>query len=171
LVRGDFRTKGEPVTPGTPAVLPPLQAGPANRLALARWLVARENPLMARVTVNRYWSVFFGTGLVKAITIPWGDVATAYRTIRPRLNEAYKSLGQTESSVDVAVQQALDLLIATPIPSGPIALIEGKGATWAFADPELEALPAAQKHLLRMGPRNASKVVQALVQVRQRVQP
>jgi hypothetical protein len=38
LVRGDFRTKGEKVTPGTPAVLPPLPAGPANRLALARWL-------------------------------------------------------------------------------------------------------------------------------------
>ncbi|MBI4326241.1 MAG: DUF1553 domain-containing protein [Chloroflexi bacterium] len=67
LVRGDFRAKGEPVTPGTPAILPPLPAGPANRLTLARWLVAKENPLMARVTVNRYWSVFFGTGLVKTI--------------------------------------------------------------------------------------------------------
>jgi hypothetical protein len=65
LVRGDFRTKGEPVTAGTPAFLPPLAAGPANRLALARWLVSKENPLMARVTVNRYWSMFFGTGLVK----------------------------------------------------------------------------------------------------------
>ena len=67
LVRGDFRNKGELVTPGTPAVLPPLPAGPANRLALARWLVARENPLMARVTVNRYWAMFFGEGLVKTI--------------------------------------------------------------------------------------------------------
>jgi Protein of unknown function (DUF3014) len=111
-------------------------------------------------------------GLAETLaSVDAGAVATAYRTIRPRLNEAYKSLGQTESSVDVAVQQALDLLIATPIPNGPIVLIEGKGATWAFADPALEALPAAQKHLLRMGPRNASKVVQALVQVRQRLQP
>ena len=67
LVRGDFRTKGEPVTPGTPAVLPPLPEGPANRLTLARWVVAKGNPLMARVTVNRYWSMFFGTGLVKTI--------------------------------------------------------------------------------------------------------
>ncbi len=67
LVRGDFRNRGEPVQPGTPAVLPPLPAGPTNRLALARWLVAPENPLMARVTVNRYWSMFFGTGLVKTI--------------------------------------------------------------------------------------------------------
>ena len=67
LVRGDFRTKGERVTPGTPAVLPPLPEGPANRLALARWLVSKEHPLMARVTVNRYWSIIFGTGLVKTI--------------------------------------------------------------------------------------------------------
>lgn len=98
-------------------------------------------------------------------------VARAYRTIRPRLNDAYKSLGQTETSVDVAVQQALDLLIATPIPSGPIEVVEGKGAAWVFADPALEALPAAQKHLVRMGPENAAAIVQALVQVRQRLQP
>jgi mono/diheme cytochrome c family protein len=67
LVRGDFRNPGEKVTPGTPAVLPQLPEGDANRLTLARWLIAKENPLMARVTVNRYWSVFFGTGLVKTI--------------------------------------------------------------------------------------------------------
>ncbi len=67
LVRGDFRNKAERVSPGTPAILPSLAEGPANRLTLAHWLVARENPLMARVTVNRYWSMFFGTGLVKTI--------------------------------------------------------------------------------------------------------
>jgi len=67
LARGDFRSKGELVTPGTPAVLPPLPPGPANRLALARWLAAPENPLMARVTVNRYWAMFFGEGLVKTV--------------------------------------------------------------------------------------------------------
>ncbi len=65
LVRGDFRNPGEPVTAGTPAFLPPLPAGPTNRLALARWLVSPEHPLMARTTVNRYWALFFGTGLVK----------------------------------------------------------------------------------------------------------
>jgi len=65
LVRGDFRTKGERVTAATPAILPPLPPGPANRLALARWLVAKDHPLMARVTVNRYWSLFFGNGLVR----------------------------------------------------------------------------------------------------------
>jgi hypothetical protein len=67
LVRGDFRNKGERVNPGTPAMLPPLPAEGTNRLALARWLVSKEHPLMARVTVNRYWALFFGAGLVKTV--------------------------------------------------------------------------------------------------------
>src|SRR2546425_6387369 len=67
LVRGDFRNKGEKVAPGTPAILPPLPEGPTNRLSLARWLVSPEHPLTARVTVNRYWALFFGDGLVKTI--------------------------------------------------------------------------------------------------------
>jgi mono/diheme cytochrome c family protein len=65
LVRGDFRTRGQRVQPGTPAFLPPLPAGPTNRLTLARWLVSKEHPLTARVTVNRYWAMLFGNGLVK----------------------------------------------------------------------------------------------------------
>ncbi len=64
--RGDFLTKGKEVAPGTPAILPPLSDDqPANRLALARWLVRADNPLTARVTVNRFWERFFGTGIVK----------------------------------------------------------------------------------------------------------
>ena len=65
LVRGDFRNPGERVGPGTPAFLPPLPEGPTNRLTLARWLVSKDHPLTARVTVNRYWALFFGAGLVK----------------------------------------------------------------------------------------------------------
>jgi hypothetical protein len=64
FVRGNFLTKGEAVTPGVPAVLPPLTEEPRNRLALARWLVSTNNPLVARVTVNRWWTEFFGHGLV-----------------------------------------------------------------------------------------------------------
>ena len=65
LLRGDFRSPGLQVRAGTPSFLPPLPEGDkVNRLAFARWLVARENPLTARVAVNRMWQEFFGLGLV-----------------------------------------------------------------------------------------------------------
>lgn len=63
--RGDFRNPGDAVEASTPAVLPPLrEEGPRNRLTLARWLVSRDNPLTARVIVNRLWAEIFGEGLV-----------------------------------------------------------------------------------------------------------
>jgi hypothetical protein len=68
LKRGvwDDPDREQPIMPGTPAWLPSLpKDAPTDRLALARWLVSDENPLTARVIVNRYWQRFFGTGLVK----------------------------------------------------------------------------------------------------------
>jgi hypothetical protein len=66
LDRGEYLKKKEKVSFDTPAFLPPLpKDAPRNRLGFARWLVAPENPLMARVIVNRYWQNYFGVGLVK----------------------------------------------------------------------------------------------------------
>ena len=66
LQRGAYDKPGEEVEPGVPAILPPLPEGaPNNRLGFAQWLVDRRNPLVARVTVNRFWQSLFGTGLVK----------------------------------------------------------------------------------------------------------
>ncbi len=64
--RGNFANKGEKVYAGTPSSLPPMpESAPANRLGLARWLVDENNPLTARVTVNRAWEQFFGRGIVE----------------------------------------------------------------------------------------------------------
>jgi hypothetical protein len=64
-LKGDWREHGEEVHPGTPAILPPLPQGPdPPRLRLARWLVSPENPLAARVAVNRLWQEVFGRGIV-----------------------------------------------------------------------------------------------------------
>jgi hypothetical protein len=66
LVRGQYDKHGAKVSAGVPAGLPQLPPGaPANRLGLARWLVDPAQPLTARVIVNRYWQMYFGTGLVK----------------------------------------------------------------------------------------------------------
>jgi mono/diheme cytochrome c family protein len=65
--RGDFLDRGPDVTGGVPTVLPPLrsQSNKASRLDFARWLVAADNPLTPRVTMNRDWQEFFGRGLVE----------------------------------------------------------------------------------------------------------
>ncbi len=65
--RGDWKRPGEAVTPGTPSFLHPFPAtAPLNRFGLAQWLAAKENPLTARVIVNRIWQTYFGQGLVSS---------------------------------------------------------------------------------------------------------
>ncbi len=64
-IRGNFLNEGDEVKPGLPALFPPLPAGqPLNRLGVAHWLVDRNNPLTARVMVNRLWEQIFGVYLV-----------------------------------------------------------------------------------------------------------
>ncbi len=67
MIRGDFLRTGAAVQPGVPSVLPPLKSTSerASRLDFAKWLVSPENPLTARVVVNRLWQRYFGRGLVE----------------------------------------------------------------------------------------------------------
>lgn len=65
-IRGSFLTKGEEVQPGTPASLHGFASNlPTNRLGFAEWIVSTNNPLTARVTVNRIWESYFGRGIVE----------------------------------------------------------------------------------------------------------
>lgn len=97
------------------------------------------------------------------------SVADAYRTIQPRLDEAYRGLGRAEGSVDMAVAVALQILIETPTVRGPVRLVPGTGATWAYADPKLENLRPVQKQLLRMGPDNVARVTARLREIKQAI--
>jgi len=66
LIRGQYDKKGDKVTPGVPEHIAPISKdAPLNRLGLAQWLIDPAQPLTSRVIVNRYWQMFFGTGLVK----------------------------------------------------------------------------------------------------------
>ena len=65
LIRGDFRARGDAVEPGLPDLFSRDRAAePRDRLGFSRWLINGENPLVARVTVNRIWQRYFGRGLV-----------------------------------------------------------------------------------------------------------
>ena len=69
LNRGDYSQPTVKVEAGTPSKLPAMPVGsPANRLGLAKWLVMKENPLTARVAVNRTWKLLFGTGIVSSVS-------------------------------------------------------------------------------------------------------
>jgi hypothetical protein len=66
FLRGLYKNRGANVEPMTPAAFPPMpKEFPRNRLGLAQWIVAPQNPLTARVTVNRIWSQYFGNGIVR----------------------------------------------------------------------------------------------------------
>ena len=66
LVRGQYDKPGKRVLPGVPGIFSPLpKDAPSDRRGLARWLVDPANPLTARVAVNRFWQMYFGTGFVK----------------------------------------------------------------------------------------------------------
>jgi hypothetical protein len=68
LERGLYDKPAEKVEAGLPSFLPPMPEGvPNNRLGFARWIVSDDNPLTARVTVNRLWERFFGTGIVETV--------------------------------------------------------------------------------------------------------
>lgn len=98
-------------------------------------------------------------GLAGTITsMDAAAVAKVYRTIRPRLNEAYQGLGHPEGDVDRALANALDILLDTPVVQSPVRVVAGSGG-WAYADPELEALLPTQKQLIRMGPRHSEAVL------------
>ncbi|HEU4936500.1 MAG TPA: DUF3014 domain-containing protein [Vicinamibacterales bacterium] len=86
-------------------------------------------------------------------------IARVYATLKPRIEEAARELG--DASFDRTLERAIVQLLNTPIPNDPI-LVQTKGIGYSFVDPKLEALTNGQKHLLRTGPQNARIIKQSL---------
>src|SRR5262249_49264959 len=91
---------------------------------------------------------------------PHGTVAL-YRKLQPLYDDAYRDLGHPDGHFDDALVRAIPTLLATPVLEGDVELTP-KVVTYAFADPKLEALSPAQKHFLRMGPRNVKLIQRQL---------
>ena len=85
--------------------------------------------------------------------------ARLYATVKPRTQDAYRDLGYPQGDVDDALKKAVVELLETPVIDGPIA-VRRTSVSYTYEDARLESLSAAQKQLLRMGPRNV-RLVQA----------
>lgn len=92
---------------------------------------------------------------------PVTDLMDTYRRFYPLLNEAYQLLGYPDAHFNDRVVEIVDLLLATPVPDGPIELTREK-VLYEYRDPRLEALSGGQKMLVRMGPANAERVKSTL---------
>jgi hypothetical protein len=86
-----------------------------------------------------------------------GNLARVYSLLKPRMRDAYREIGHPEGDIDAATERALVHLLETPVLDGDIE-VGHRALSYSFRDPALESLSAAQKQLLRMGPRNVRLV-------------
>jgi len=91
--------------------------------------------------------------------------ATVYLRFYPLFQKAYQDLGYPNGYFNDRLVQVIDVLLATPQVAGPIELVR-PNVMYVFADPALEARPAGQKLLIRMGPDNAATVKAKLKELR-----
>lgn len=88
-----------------------------------------------------------------------------YRQLHPLFDEAYQELGFPPGSFDADLARAMDLVLAVEVPEGEIEVVEGV-ESYEYADPALEARSPAEKHVLRLGPRNAERVQRKVRELR-----
>src|SRR5216684_1479507 len=93
------------------------------------------------------------------------QLAAVYIRFYPLFQQAYQDLGYPNGYFNDRLVQVIDSLLATPQPTGPIALVR-PNVMYVFADPALESRPAGQKLLIRMGPDNAAVITAKLDELR-----
>lgn len=98
-------------------------------------------------------------------SIPPQSLANSFHRLRPLLEKAYGELGGQPEAIDNRIIAAIDRMLATPDHNGPFAL-KRESVHYQFADPTLEALPGVQKQLLRIGPKNRTKLLNYLRELR-----
>ena len=99
-----------------------------------------------------------------AASIDASGAARLYATLKPRIEEAHRDLGYPDTPFDRTLERAIVSLLRTPA-SDAAARVEAKGIGYGYVDPALEGLTAAQKQLLRMGPRNVRIIQSSLREI------
>lgn len=99
-------------------------------------------------------------------SIDVGRAAKAYQTLHPLIDAVYAEISRPGSKFDDTFAKAIDRLVSVPVQKEPVEVVAA-GALYAFADPELEKLSAAEKHLLRMGPKNQAIIQRQLRELKE----
>jgi DUF3014 family protein len=119
-----------------------------------------EQPVLDPTNYARY------EPLMKVIrTADTQKLVATYQRYYPLMQDAYANLGHPPQYFNDRVVEVIDNLLATPEAPGPIALAR-PGVLYEYADPKIEALPAGQKLLIRMGPENAAALKAKLTELR-----
>ena len=103
------------------------------------------------------------------VSIDTDGAAGLYRRLGPLLDQAYRDLGYPDADFGDTLRPAIDHLLATPVPPPAPELVPAGVGGYAYADPELENLSAAQKHLLRAGPENVRRIQAKLRELRRQL--
>lgn len=90
--------------------------------------------------------------------------ARLYATLKPRISDAYKRMGDSTGNFDPVLERAIVAMLRVPVVRGDVELVP-RGVVYGYADPRLEGLTAAQKHLLRMGPEHVQTVQRKLREI------
>lgn len=96
-------------------------------------------------------------------------LADNYELFKPLVQEAYAEIGYPDSNFDDTLIEAIDVLLSTPVPEGLVE-VNADSVMYTYADDAYEALPAAQKQLLRMGPDNIERIKQKLREIQRALQ-
>jgi hypothetical protein len=108
-------------------------------------------------------------GLAEAFgSLDVDGTAEAYERLEPLMDEAYADLGEEGARFRPTLIRALDVLLATPVPEGPLELVD-RVLRFEFRDSDLEGLSEAQKHLVRTGPENVERIQATLRALRARL--
>ena len=130
--------------------------GPVPRFATR---TARDNTYIDRSSYRRYDRYAQAVAALDA-----RGVAELYKTLNPRIKEGYARLTSGDEAFDPVLEKAIVDLLKVPVVEGEIELYP-HGTVWAFADPQLQEMSAAQKQLLRMGPQNVRTVQSKLREI------
>ncbi|MDH4125681.1 MAG: DUF3014 domain-containing protein [Gammaproteobacteria bacterium] len=141
----------------------PEKIRPVNKLPGAFTTGATEDKEQFLVSTSNYSRYDLLVGLIS--NADPAAIVASYRRFYPLMQESYERLGYPDAYFNDRVVEVIDHLLLTPAPAEPILLVQPH-VLYEFADPELEALSAGQKLLLRMGSEHAAKIKSVLRNLR-----